>query len=297
MQISLPDSEYTFLSGYQLEKKYRDAFNQLSVKVFGLSFVEWYESGYWKDKYIPYTLFDGDRAVANVSVNIMDFNVLGVKRRYIQLGTVMTDEDYRNRHLSAFLMERVLQEWNEKCELIYLYANGSVLGFYPKFGFDRVREYECFKPAGNNAGDGKFEKLNMDVRSNRELLHDYAKHSRVYGRLALSENADLVLFYCITFLKDCVYYNKSLDVIAVAGIDGETLCLWDVFSGKEVELAKIEYSLGNFNASEMVLGFTPKDSDAYQIREISGKDALFIQRGKTAVFDENTIMFPLLSHA
>jgi hypothetical protein len=33
------------------------------------------------------------------------------------------------------------------------------------------------------------------------------------------------------------------------------------------------------------------------MREITGNDVLFIQEGKTALFDKNKLMFPLLSHA
>lgn len=145
MKITMKDREYTFLVGYQKDNRYRTAFNDLVKKVFGLSFEEWYRAGYWNEKYIPYTLFDGENAAANVSVNIMDFVSFGEQRRYIQLGTVLTHENYRNNNLSRFLMEKVLAEWTNKCDFIYLYANKSVLEMYPKFGFDRVNEYEYYK--------------------------------------------------------------------------------------------------------------------------------------------------------
>ena len=145
MKVTLNNKEYTFLIQYQKEEKYRAAFNALAKKVFGISFEEWYAAGYWNEKYIPYTLFDGEHAVANISVNIMDFEVCGEKERYIQIGTVMTDENYRNQNLSRFLMEKVMEEWGSKCKFVYLYANKSVLGFYPKFGFYQVKEYEYFK--------------------------------------------------------------------------------------------------------------------------------------------------------
>ncbi|KTD10605.1 hypothetical protein Lgra_1571 [Legionella gratiana] len=67
--------ELTFFKGYQQDEQKRAAFNHLAVKTFDLSFGEWYQSSYWRDKYIPYTLFDGEHAIANVSVNIMDFSI------------------------------------------------------------------------------------------------------------------------------------------------------------------------------------------------------------------------------
>ncbi|MCS4521567.1 GNAT family N-acetyltransferase [Clostridium botulinum] len=65
-------------------------------------------------------MLDGDNVVSNVSVNIIDFLILGEEKRYVQIGTVMTDEEYRGQGLCRALMERVIKEWEDKCDLIYL---------------------------------------------------------------------------------------------------------------------------------------------------------------------------------
>ena len=36
---------------------------------------KWYEAGYCGKAYIPYSLLDGDKLVANVSVSIMKINI------------------------------------------------------------------------------------------------------------------------------------------------------------------------------------------------------------------------------
>lgn len=53
MNVIMQDKRYSFLKGYQNESKYRLAFNNLAKKVFGISFEDWYQSGYWNEKYIP----------------------------------------------------------------------------------------------------------------------------------------------------------------------------------------------------------------------------------------------------
>ena len=64
---------------YKINKYYRDndilrkSFNELAKDTFCLDFEDWYQNGYWKDNYIPYSVTDNDRVVANASVNIMDF--------------------------------------------------------------------------------------------------------------------------------------------------------------------------------------------------------------------------------
>ena len=297
MKIILNSKEYILLIGYQKHKQYRDAFNKLAESIFPISFEEWFQAGYWNEKYIPYTLFDGDKAVANISVNIMDFNVFGEQKRFIQIGTVMTDTNYRNKGLSRFLMEKVLGEWNNKCDLIYLYANPSVLEMYPKFGFKRVKEYSCFKQVQNKFEHTNVEKLNMDQQSNRNKLYNLAKHSEIFGKLSMKENADLVMFYCTSFLKESVYYIQSLDVIAVATHGDHQLQIWDVFCKSNVDLDQIINLLMHTQTDEILLGFTPNDSSSYNMREIEGSDTLFVQQNKTILFDNNKLMFPLLSHA
>lgn len=297
MKINLKNKTYDFLISYQNDSQYRMAFNKLTKNVFGLSFEAWYEAGYWNDKYIPYTLFDGSKALANASVNIMDFNVFGKPQRYIQIGTVATDENYRNQGLSRFLMEKILKEWDGKCDFIYLYANKTALEFYPKLGFSPVKEYECFKSLNKNIKNKNFEKLNMDIQENRDMLYDYIKNSVMLSKISMRQNADLVMFYAIAILKENIYYIKSVDVIAVAVFKDNKLHLWDVFSKHNVSLDDVIACLVIPEIESLVLEFTPEDSSSYEMREINGDDALFIQNHKTQLFEKNKIMFPLLSHA
>ena len=227
----------------------------------------------------------------------MDFNTFGEKKRYIQIGTVMTDVDYRNRGLNKFLLEKIQEDWNEKCHFIYLFANNTVLNFYPKFGFFRTKEYEYSKRVDQQVVKDDLEQLNMDTQTNRDKLYDYAKNSVAFSVLSMNENADLVLFYCITAMKDCVFYIKSLDVIAVAKFENHQLKLLDVFAKGEVKLDEVIRAFSHYKIDRVVLGFTPKDTSTYECEEICNDDALFIQEGKTQLFDENKVMFPLLSHA
>nr|WP_307897013.1 GNAT family N-acetyltransferase [Clostridium botulinum] len=140
--LLINDKKYSCACNYRDDSILRNSFNTLTEKTYGFNFKQWYEDGYWGDKYIPYSLLDGDNVVSNVSVNIIDFLILGEEKRYVQIGTVMTDEEYRGQGLCRTLMERVIKEWEDKCDLIYLFANDSVLDFYPKFGFDKCDEYQ-----------------------------------------------------------------------------------------------------------------------------------------------------------
>ena len=57
----------------------------------------------------------------------------------------MTDPKYRGKGYSRILMEAIMKEYEGKVDGIYLYANDSVLDFYPRFGFTKRDEYQYVK--------------------------------------------------------------------------------------------------------------------------------------------------------
>lgn len=70
---------------------------------------------------------EDEKIVANVSVNIIDINDCTKLKHYIQLGTVMTDENYRNKGYSRVLMDEIFKDYDGKVDGIYLFAKRLVL--------------------------------------------------------------------------------------------------------------------------------------------------------------------------
>ena len=133
------------VKNYRNNDKLRESLNRLTEKTFGFNFEDWYKNGFWNDKYIPYSIVEDESVVANVSVNIIDINDHGVLKYYIQLRTVMTDENYRNRGYIRTLINDLFKDYGEKADGFYLFANDEVLNFYPKFGFVAAKEYQYSK--------------------------------------------------------------------------------------------------------------------------------------------------------
>ena len=48
---------------YRDNKELRDSFNELAGKVFGLNFEGWYQNGYWKNAYDPYSVIADGKVV------------------------------------------------------------------------------------------------------------------------------------------------------------------------------------------------------------------------------------------
>lgn len=296
--LLINDKEYVFIYNYKDNNALRDSFNSLTEKTYDFNFKQWYENGYWGDKYIPYSLLDGDKIVANVSVNVMDFLILGEEKRFVQIGTVMTDEEYRGQGFSRTLMEIVLKEWQDKCDLIYLFANDSVLDFYPKFGFELCNEYQY---SINKIKEGKLEKIrkmNMDNHKDRDFVYNIVCNAIPLSKVSMRNNPSLIMFYCLYFMKDNIYYIEDYDAVVVCDFSEEVLYVQDVFTTKEVELEKIINGIMNEKTKKVVLGFTPSDISTYEKTLVREEDTtLFIKTGKDNPFKREALMFPVLSHA
>lgn len=223
-RVKIGNNDYIFTKGYRHDDKLRESFNELTQNTYGFDFEEWYKSGYWNEKYIPYSIIDKDRVVANVSVNTVYFNIFGQEKLCIQIGTVMTDTEYRGRGLSRFLLERVIEEWKDKCEMIYLFANDSVLDFYPKFGFEKEQEYISYKYINNEFNNAviqkpSYKKLDMNNRNDRDFLYKKIMSSSVKSKLAMINGGDLAMFYCISFMKENIFYFEDIDTVVIAEAD------------------------------------------------------------------------------
>ena len=99
------------LHSYRENEELRQFFNELATKVFGLNFEGWYQNGFWKDNYNPYSVVEDGKVVANVSVNTCDMNYDGTVKHLLQLGTVMTNPDFRGKGYSRKIMERIIDDF------------------------------------------------------------------------------------------------------------------------------------------------------------------------------------------
>ena len=234
--INIQGKEYHLMKGNPENVQYRASFNAVTEKTFGFNFEQWYQSGYWINQYIPYSLMDGEEVVANVSVNVMDIEVYGNTKRLIQVGTVMTDAACRDQGLIRVLLNKVIADWQAKCEYIYLFANESVLNFYPKFGFKAINQYQCTKTISKKDKDKSAKKLNMADECDRALVYEKANASSSNAKINMLGNAELIIFYCTSFMKDRVYYIKEYKTVVVAHHEHEVLEVFGVFCKEKVPL-------------------------------------------------------------
>ncbi len=286
--------QYTFVKDFKEQKAIRESFSALAQKTFCIDFEKWYAKGLWGDKYIPYALMDGDKVIANISVNLMTFEMDGEIKRYIQLGTVMTEEAYRGQGCSRYLMEKILDEYMGKEDGIYLFANDSVLEFYPKFGFVEAKEHTYSKKASIE-GPCKMVPVDMKSKENLDKLLEIVKESASQYRFQMRDNEGLLGFYVMD--SEEVYQLGSEEIYVVAEVDGEKLFIQDIISREKVALEKVVSGFGS-DIKEVQLGFAPFEEDGYTLKEHKEEDCTFFIIGEDLEqVEARKLMFPVLSRA
>lgn len=285
----------------QIIKHYRDdaslrrSFNVLAEATFGLNFESWYQNGFWGDNYDPYSVVEDGKVVANVSLNRTDMLISGQRKRLYQLGTVMTDEAYRNRGYIRAIMEEIEKDTAD-ADGIYLFANDSVLEFYPKFGFERGTEY-VYSKSLRQKGPCSMKNVPMDGPTGWSRLSDAMASSTFRCGCSMVDNPGLIFFYASQFLRDCVFYDETLDAWVIAEQENGNLLVHNIFSSGNITLDEVLAAFGS-SVQTVTLGFSPADPVGFDCRELREEDCTFFVKGETfRDFAERKLRIPSLSHA
>lgn len=284
------------VKNYRNNTELRRSFNELAGKTFGLNFEDWYQNGFWGVDYNPYSVVKDGEIVANVSVNRTDFRFDGGVKHFLQLGTVMTKENCRHQGYIRAIMEQIDAEYGNKTDGIYLFANDSVLDFYPKFGFCKSKEFQ-YSIGLHNTGVCKYQRIDMDDPAAWRRLKQAVERNIFQGRLDMSGNSGLLFFYVSGFMQKNVYYHAPSDTHIIAERKGQQLFLYNVFSGSLTELPDVLALFGE-EIRQVTLGFTPMDQAAYQAEELREEDCTFFIKGDgLKIIEQNKLRIPSLAHA
>ena len=289
------------VSNYMGDATLRHALNDLTRKTFGFDFEGWVINGYYEGDYIPYSLMEDGKIVSNVSANRMCFLQNGMKRNYIQIGTVMTDEAYRKQGLAKKLMNYVVKKYEDSCDGFYLFSDLSAVGFYQKNAFTETTQYRysvkeefCRKKLEREI----FMPVNAtDKQIKQKYLH-MVRHSAANSSMEQINKFGLQMFY--TSDMENVYYAKDIDCFIVAEMEKDTLLLQSIICERKVTLLEILERVDS-EYHKCQLGFMPLWKDRYMCvsESYDGGDAyrLFCLGQGLKSIEQEKLYFPELSHA
>ena len=283
---------------YKNNDTLRKSFNDLAQKTFGISFEEWYEKGLWENKYECYSIVEEDKIISNLSVNKLKFLIDGKEKTALQIGTVMTDEKERNMGLSKKLMEFVLEKFEKEYDIIYLFANDTVLDFYPKFGFRKMNQKQISiseKIEKNSIYN--FRKLHMDSLDDLVILKKSGTNRIPNARnFDVINGYEILFWYCLNVFRDNIYFDEKNEVLVIYSYDGDALNIHDIVLGKKQDYKKIIGSIIGEDTKVINLDFNLETDNIEIVEKVVEDDdnSLFVK----GELDENiSFIHPVTSHA
>lgn len=290
-------SNFKTISFYMENEKYRKSFNELAKNTFCLYFEDWYQNKLFFNRYINYSEIDGDKVIANVSINKMELAINGQRKKALQFGTVMTHPDYRKKGLSRELISHIIEEYEADYDLIYLFANDSVLNFYPKFGFRKMDE-TSYKLEAKDVEKKKesIRKLDTEDEGDKKIIKRL-----VNGRQPISKAFGIcndiwpLLVYCFYQFKDNLYYLEDEDTIVILQRENEILRIYDIVSLKSINLDSIVEKVVMSKDKTIELNFVPELCKYNVAKGIKKReDTTLFVIDKDNLLKE--IQFPMTSH-
>lgn len=158
-------------------------------------------------------------------------------------------------------MNKVLEDYGQGYDIMYLFANDSVLEFYPKFGFRPVDEqlFSMDCPV-DTVRAAAIRKLNLADPLDLNLFTTLgAQRIPVSQRLGVSGVHGLLMFYGLNVFSGQLYYLEDENLIAICQQENGQLEIFDLISTQPVSCRDIALQLADSHTETIVFHFTPDD--------------------------------------
>lgn len=284
-----------FIKGYMDDDHYRNLLCDMTQMIFGFTFEKWYRAGFYFGEYIPYSYVENGKIIANASANLMKIMHNGSKKFYIQIGTVMTRPEYRNRGLASELIQMILYDYNGLADGFYLFGNLNAVDFYKKIGFKRLDQWRWHwdHPAKRDTKVSPFVPAGEKMREEYVRLLNRAVCNAEFDHI---NRCSLQMFY--TMDMENVYYCKGLDCFSVMHSENRVLYLDSVISSRELEISDVTARIEE-DYEKIVFGFTPRMKDHLSAERYDGNDdyQFFYLGTSLECIEKEKLYFPVMSHA
>lgn len=277
----------------QHEPALRASFNALARTVFELDFESWYQGGYWNEAYVCRAWVEDGHVRATVGASAMVLRIDGTPISALQIGTVMTHPDHRDRGLSSRLMEDALAAG----EPAFLFANAEAEAFYPKFGFRRVRQWNFWTTPTLAAGASiPGRTLDAGRPEDRALLHRMARERAPISYRLSVHWPDLLLWWALNPLRGCFVHVPEAELLWTGRREDEVFHLYDVIAPRVPDWAMLQRCLPLEGVQYVAFHFTPDLLVPDAACQPAGNDDLLYVRGDLSL-GEAPFRYPMTGQA
>jgi GNAT superfamily N-acetyltransferase len=232
--------------------EYQGQLDDLLENVFGFRLTPWIARNQWTEDYTCYSIIEDGVMLANVSAYRMKMRVSGREITCMQLGAVATRKERRGQGLSRMILESVLNASSDTP--FFLYANSSVVDFYPKFGFRAAQEYQPWTAYRIGSQNGAMKKLSIESPE----TGTYLRERMCYSSLLDCLNAGPIhWFNLLAGYGELIYEIPKLDAMIAAQQAGNILTIFDVWSKHPVLFSELAGFLDFPGVEQIHFGFNP----------------------------------------
>ena len=228
-------------------REYETLLNELITDVFGFSFASWHELNLWDERYESYSIIENGRMLSNICIFKTDLLINGKLIEAHQYGTVSTGKEYRGQGLSKMLMEYIHLKYPDVPA--FLFANPSVVDFYPRFGFRRIIESrQVIRKKINNECHGVKLSYTDERLRNRATFSNIADCVNTYP---------IQMFHMMMECPDKIYYIEKFNAIVIAEQNETSLYIADIIAEREIDFDSLCEYLPFSNVDYVEFGFSP----------------------------------------
>ncbi len=242
------------------------ALSDLVNDVFGISFTEWDEAGYWDVNYVPNLVFDHDIAIANVSVYSLDMIIAGQPCRAAQICSCATREDRRNSGIGGTLLSETLASAKTTHDLVFVMSSDRAIPFYRRQGFVRVLEQIPTLLTNRTKPKPGCVRLNADSKNDLALIADLAKRRNPVSQSCGVLAPGLLMFHVINVLHECLYHIPDLSCVVLMKRRGRRLRIFDIIAQKMPAFAELHPYLTEGRRDLVEFGFLPDQLSSHGLR-------------------------------
>ncbi|MCB9849408.1 MAG: GNAT family N-acetyltransferase [Phycisphaerales bacterium] len=291
--------ELQFRSQYWDDPAAQAEYIRFTRGIHGLDLSAWRDRGFWDEHYVPFSFFEGDRIVSNVSLYLLPMVIAGEPCVVPQVSGVGTEPLYRRRGLNRELTNRALA-WCRglTSEFSFLFADLDAFPFYKKCGFRCTPQHRFVTPVQSLSGDGSARRLNFNDGDDLALLHDLARQRTAVSDEIGCLSPNLLMFHALYTLSDCAYWVEELGVVAFAGMTGKTLRVFDIVGPQIPALDDVLSYLPAFKANQIECMFMPDKVALAHVRTLAGDDPDGTHiGGGDFPYEDRPFRFPFTAHA
>jgi predicted N-acetyltransferase YhbS len=207
---------------------WHDRFFDFEASVFragGRTFPIWGARGGWVAGYDVFAAIVDNQIVSTVGRSAMRFVINGEERSGYQLGAVATPLGHRNRGLARLLMNKVLGELDAPDQPVILFANPTVLDFYPRFGFRRLSQarfvgHVDVRPSGTFAPS-----LDLARPIDRAWLADHCASAVAIGQHFAAQDYYPAMLFNLTHRPRTIIRLDLFGAVVIVQQDGNRLLI------------------------------------------------------------------------